>query len=103
MAKRSGRKHTGKPATPARGGGIVPAPAAADRGTAEPQFAPPFRPRKGLLVALSVVLAVWLAFLLALYFKTVRPHTADPLPAAQPTTLPGSEHGAPARAARREG
>jgi len=38
------------------------------------EFGPPLRPRKGLLIALSVLFALWFAFLLGLYFKTVYPH-----------------------------
>ena len=38
------------------------------------EFGPPLKPRKGLLIALSVLFALWFAFLLGLYFRTVYPH-----------------------------
>lgn len=38
------------------------------------EFGPPLKPRKGLLIALSVLFALWFAFLLGLYFTTVYPH-----------------------------
>jgi hypothetical protein len=38
------------------------------------EFGPPLKPRKGLLIALGVLFALWFAFLLGLYFKTVYPH-----------------------------
>lgn len=34
-------------------------------------FAPPLRPRPKLLMVLGVILALWVAFLLVLYFGTV--------------------------------
>jgi hypothetical protein len=40
-------------------------------------FPPPLRPRPRLLMVLSVVLALWVAFLLVLYFRTVYPHRND--------------------------
>jgi hypothetical protein len=48
------------------------------------EFGPPLKPRKGLLVALSVLFALWFAFLLGLYFKSVYPqrHPSHSDPAA---------------------
>jgi hypothetical protein len=48
------------------------------------EFGPPLKPRKGLLIALSVLFALWFAFLLGLYFKSVYPqrHPSHPNPAA---------------------
>jgi hypothetical protein len=38
-----------------------------------PVFAPPLQPRPRLVIMLSVVLGLWVAFLLGLYFHTVYP------------------------------
>jgi hypothetical protein len=48
------------------------------------EFGPPLKPRKGLLVALSVLFALWFAFLLGLYLKSVYPqrHPSHSNPAA---------------------
>jgi hypothetical protein len=47
-----------------------------------PVFLPPLRPRRGLLLATSAVLAAWLGFLLFLYFTTVYPHAGRARPAS---------------------
>jgi hypothetical protein len=51
------------------------------------EFGPPLKPRRGLLIALSVLFALWFAFLLGVYFKTVYPHrhpaTTHPAAAAR--------------------
>ena len=59
-----------------------PAPAAPEP---EPTFAPdPFKPRPRLLALLSCVFALWVTFLLALYFKTEYPgRSTAPRPDAQ--------------------
>src|SRR6476469_3477582 len=56
------------------------------------EFGPPLKPRKGLLVALSVLFALWFAFLLGLYCKSVYPqrHPASTNPAAAAATRQGS-------------
>ena len=56
------------------------------------EFGPPLKPRKGLLVALSVLFVLWFAFLLGLYFKSVYPqrHPASTNPAAAAATRQGS-------------
>ena len=46
----------------------------ADPDVAPITFAPPLRPRPRLLMVLSVLLALWVAFLLVLYFRTVHSH-----------------------------
>ena len=48
------------------------------------EFAPPLKPRPRLMIVLSVILALWVAFLLALYFRTVYPHRNDPGLTSQP-------------------
>lgn len=50
----------------------------------------PLTPRPGLLALLAVLFAVWMAFLVYLYFKTVHPHrsvapTADVAAMAEPS------------------
>jgi hypothetical protein len=60
-----------------------------DKAPSEPalaptDFAPPLQPRPRLLIILSIALALWVAFLLALYFRTVYPHRNDPVQ-SQPT------------------
>lgn len=62
-----------KPARQVAGSEVVP-----DYRTPEvaaPTFepAPPLKPRPKLLAVLAVVLAVWVGFLVFLYFKTPRP------------------------------
>jgi uncharacterized protein involved in exopolysaccharide biosynthesis len=42
----------------------------------------PIKPRRGLLIAMSVIFGVWVAFMLAMYFTTVYPQRH----AAKPTT-----------------
>ena len=37
------------------------------------KFKPPLKPQKRLLIALSVLFAAWVVFLLILYFKTTYP------------------------------
>lgn len=37
------------------------------------EFKPPLKPQKRLLIALSVLFAAWVVFLLILYFKTTYP------------------------------
>lgn len=50
------------------------------------EFGPPLKPRRALLIALSILFALWFAFLLGVYFKTVYPHRhpapTHPAPAA---------------------
>jgi hypothetical protein len=57
------------------------------------EFAAPLRPRPRLLIVLSVVLALWVAFLLVLYFRTVYPHRHDAgnSIASPQSKLPGTE------------
>ena len=46
-------------------------------GTDEPiVFAPPLRPQRSLFLALSVLLALWVAFLLFTYFSSVYRHAS---------------------------
>jgi hypothetical protein len=56
------------------------------QGVAPIEFAPPLRPRPRLLIVLSVILALWVAFLLVLYFRTVYPYRNDPGLTSQPAT-----------------
>lgn len=57
---------------------------------------PPLKPRPTLLRVLSVVMAVWIAFLLWMYFSTVRgdkppgPTTDQSTPTAALPTRPGA-------------
>jgi hypothetical protein len=57
-----------RPKSPAQRSAPPPQPA-----PAEVEFKPPLRPHKGLFITLCVVLAVWVGFLLWMYFKTVYP------------------------------
>ncbi len=48
----------------------------------------PLRPRRKLLIAMWVVMATWMAFLLVLYFKTIyparHPHTGQTTRSVRP-------------------
>ena len=64
-----------------------PAPAAADRApaSAPPTNETPIKPRRGLLIVLSIALALWIAAMVVMYFTTVYPqrHPASkPVPAS---------------------
>src|SRR4051794_17805254 len=58
--------------------------AAADESPAV-QFLPPFKPRRGLFVALAVLFALWFGFLLYLYFKTEYGHGLEQHAVPPPT------------------
>ena len=70
------------PANPSR---PVPAPGA---DPADSRVHLPLKPRPGLLAALSVVFALWVSFLVVLYFKTVYPRRSTaPRPDASGSVL----------------
>src|SRR5581483_8063993 len=86
-AAKAGRAADRKGATPAdRAKQNKPSPAS----PAEVQFAPPLRPQRKLYAIAWVVFLLWVAFLLALYFKTVYPLRHGPQ-AAQPSAAGGVE------------
>jgi hypothetical protein len=45
----------------------------------------PIKPRRGLLIVLSIVLALWIAAMVVMYFTTVYPqrHPAKPTPSSK--------------------
>jgi hypothetical protein len=47
---------------------------------AEPRPVKTMKPHRGLFIALSAVLALWVAFLFVLYFTTVRKPSSAPTP-----------------------
>ena len=78
----------GKPKKTGLTGGPRPASTTALKGKHKAErvieFGPPLKPRRGLLIALSILFALWFAFLLGLYFKSVYPqrHPSHSNPAA---------------------
>jgi hypothetical protein len=66
----------------------VPTPTPVD-----PELRPdPLKPRPVLFKVLGVVFALWVAFLVALYFKTVYPrHSSAPSPDAQGALRPETQ------------
>lgn len=54
------------------------------------QFKPPLEPRRGLFVAMVAVFALWIGFLLFMYFKTEYGHSLEQHAAPRPTP-PGAE------------
>ena len=85
-------KRGNKPSAP------PPAAKAADAPHSPHVFTPhPFKPRPVLLAVISVIFALWVAFLVVLYFKTIYPRrSVSPLPDATGGVLEGAAT-APAR------
>lgn len=84
--KGAGGKRRRQPATRQDRGAGSPAPS---NTAAAPEWAaPPLKPQRRLLVVLSVVLALWVAYLLVLRFATVHPD-AEPHKTA-PATAPAA-------------
>src|SRR4051812_23287937 len=79
--KRIDRRPTGRPRAAAARGTMQQAD---DALTFEPR--PPLKPQRKLLALLATVLALWLGFLLFLYFTTV--HGRPPVQAPQPAHAP---------------
>jgi hypothetical protein len=62
------RLRTGTSPAPATGRGSDPVAS---------HFLPPLRPRRMLMVALGMILLIWMAVLLTMYFRTVYPQRHD--------------------------
>ena len=49
---------------------------------------PPAKSRRGLLLVISAIFAMWVGMMLVMYFTTVYPHRHSANPAAAAATLP---------------
>jgi hypothetical protein len=84
MGKPAGSKQGKQGPRPQRKGSAGTPPRGDEDGRSEVEFLPPLRPQPKLLIGLGVVLALWIAFLLVLYFTTVYPHRHKPGERAAP-------------------
>ncbi len=74
------RRPAGSPASRRARHGALSKPVSDDPSRSSAPFLPPLRPHPTLFRILIVVLALWVGFLLYLYFATVYPHRKDVRP-----------------------
>lgn len=85
---KGGVRHGNKPAQTRERSGATSVPRDSDqRDEQTVEFLPPLKPRPRLVIALAVVFALWIAFLLVLYFVTIFPHRHERRPVTQPSEI----------------
>jgi hypothetical protein len=82
MGKGAGAKHGNRAARARVRQGTGSPPRDSDEQAVE--FLPPLKPRPRLFIGLGVLFALWITFLLVLYFITVFPHRHEKGPVTQP-------------------